>query len=59
MLYVEVFEVIVSKISNLRLSLELEEDGLVIGESIMYVQPVWSFGIELVPTVISCERSYI
>lgn len=42
---------------SVRLSVELEEEGLMMGESMMYVQPGSVLPIVLVSTVISDDKS--
>ena len=58
-LYVEVLVVILSRILISKLSVVLDEEGLVMGDSMIYVHPVWFLGITVVSKVISCERSYV
>lgn len=41
------------------MSVAVDEEGLIIGESMMYVHPGWDFGVKDVSIIIYCEKSYI
>ncbi len=57
--YVDVLVVIVSTIFICRVSVALDDEGLVMGERIMNVHPSTVFGIMFVLIIMSCDKSDI